>query len=74
MAGRRPGHLDFLGSAIHVGMPATSAGMTESSGPDGPLVAAISEPDCLESRVSRYREQRGGADVKHIELESGLNH
>jgi hypothetical protein len=39
-----------------------------------PLVAAISKPDCLESRVSRYREQRGCADVKHIELESGLDH
>ncbi len=38
------------------------------------IEAALSEPDYLESRVSRYREQRGGADVKHIELESGLNH
>jgi hypothetical protein len=31
-------------------------------------------PDGFESGVSRYREKRGCADIKYVELESRLNH
>jgi hypothetical protein len=36
--------------------------------------AFISKPDGFEGGVSRHREKRGRADIKYVELESGLKH